>query len=82
MTLPFRAFPWGSRSKVTWLTATDEGVVVELTSEDDRELQGTFHSVTKRIDQLSLETILGKSVIVFLKLKFVLLKSCVTLLKI
>ena len=64
VTLPFRAFPWGSRSKVTWLAATEEGLL-ELTSEDDRGLPGTFHSVTKRIDHLALETILGKFVILF-----------------
>ena len=60
MTIAFRAFPWGSRSKVTWLTVLDEETV-ELTSDDDHGLQGTFHSVTKRIDHLSLETTLGKT---------------------
>ena len=68
MTLPFQAFPWGSRSKVTWLTATDKETV-DLTSEVDRGVKGTFHSVTKRIDHLALETTLGKFTIFFLKLQ-------------
>ena len=60
VTLPFRAFPWGSRSKVTWLTVLGEETV-ELTSDNDQQgLQGTFHSVTKRIDHISLETTLGR----------------------
>ena len=65
MTLPFQAFPWGSRSKVTWLTATDIETV-DLTSEIDRGVKGSFLSITKRIDHVALETTLGKIVIFFL----------------